>query len=195
MRVPAVAEELLDAIGRRRRLRGERGELVAQPSRAFRSLRGSLGDRLQAIPSRAEQSNSSVTFADRLIFKLYRRLEPGVNSDLEVGRFLTERGFRHVPAVSGSIEYRAPDAEPATTAILQAFVENEGDVWEFTLDALGDYLERAATAVAIPDVAPVSATALLERAKSEIPAAPESAIGTYLDTARLLGTRTGEPHH
>src|SRR5436189_70238 len=39
-----------------------------------------------------EQSNSSVVFGDRLILKAYRKLEAGINPELELLRFLSERG-------------------------------------------------------------------------------------------------------
>ena len=55
----------------------------------------------------AEQSNTSIVYGDRLILKLFRRLQPGINPDFEIGRQLTERvGFTRVPAVAGALEYR-----------------------------------------------------------------------------------------
>ena len=57
--------------------------------------------------------------ADRFILKLFRRLEPGINPDLEIGRFLTDRAaFPHVPAVTGAIDessskmFRPPISPP-----------------------------------------------------------------------------------
>jgi maltose alpha-D-glucosyltransferase/alpha-amylase len=192
MRVPAVCEALLDVIGRRRRLRGQAGQLGGQPTRAFRTSRGP--DPLPATPSRAEQSNSSVTFADRLMLKLYRRLEPGINPDFQIGEFLTEQGFGNVPAVAGQIEYRSADGEVGTAAICQAYVPNEGDVWELTLDDLGTYLERVVTAPRTPEVGSGTGAALLERAAQGLPEEVKADIGPYLDRARLLGIRTGELH-
>jgi maltose alpha-D-glucosyltransferase/alpha-amylase len=194
MRIAAFSDVLLATVAGRRRLRGVRGEIAGQPTRAFRVLRGDGSENLNVAPSRAEQSNSSVIFGDRLILKLYRRLDAGVNPDLEVSAFLTERGFAHVPTVAGSLEYRAPGGGGAAASIVQAFVPNEGDVWEVTLDDLGDYLERAIIAGAPPDPGAASAAALLERADGDAPRAAQEAIGSYLGTARLLGTRTGELH-
>jgi maltose alpha-D-glucosyltransferase / alpha-amylase len=193
MRVAAFSEVLLAAVAGRRRLRGRRGELAGQPTRAFRALRGEVSDHLTVTPSRAEQSNSSVIFGDRLILKLYRRLDAGLNPDLEVSAFLTERGFAHVPTVAGSLDYRAPGSG-AAAAIVQAFVPNEGDVWEVTLDDLGDYLERALIAGLATAPGSASAAALLERADDDAPRPVQESIGSYLGTARLLGTRTGELH-
>jgi maltokinase len=63
-------------------------------------------------PVGAEQSNSSVVFGDQLILKVFRRVEPGINPDLEISRFLTEHGFEHIPGLAGwyEIEGRNLDA-------------------------------------------------------------------------------------
>ena len=193
MRVPAVCEALLDMIGRRRRMRGIAGQLSGQPTRAFRALRGP-DTRLTAQPARVEQSNSSVTFGDRLMLKLYRRVEPGINPDFQIGEFLTEHGFPNLPAVAGQVEYRSGDGEVASAAICQAYVPNEGDAWELTLDDLGTYLERVVTAPRTPEVGSGTAAALLERASQGLPEEVKADIGPYLDRARLLGMRTGELH-
>ena len=75
------------------------------PRRSSPELRGE-GD-LEPAPLKAEQSNTSVRFGDRLILKLFRKLEAGVNPDLEIGRFLTEQtDFRHIPRVAGALEIR-----------------------------------------------------------------------------------------
>jgi maltose alpha-D-glucosyltransferase / alpha-amylase len=197
MQVPAFSEELLAALSGRRRLHGLRGELATSPTRLFRTLRGPASERLPATPSRAEQSNSSVIFGDRLMMKLYRRLEPGINPDLEIGKFLTDRGFERIAPVAGSLEYRGRDSQPATAAIVQAYVPNEGDAWSVTQDVLSDYLERAAATAATsppPPVGSASAATLLERARLEVPRRVRETVGAYLDTAELLGTRTGELH-
>ena len=59
-----------------------------------------------------EQSNTSVVFGDRLILKLYRRIEPGINPDFEIGRLLTETASPTRRATAGALEYRP--ARPAS---------------------------------------------------------------------------------
>ena len=60
-----------------------------------------------------EQSNTSIVYGDRLILKLFRRIEPGINPDFEIGRQLTERtGFTRVPAVDRRFEYAGPAKSP-----------------------------------------------------------------------------------
>jgi maltokinase len=93
----------------------------------------------------SEQSNTSVVFDDELILKVYRRLEAGINPELEVLRFLGERGFENMPALHGWYAYHGRPAE-STLGILQEFVPDGLDGWELALDELADapdvFLER-----------------------------------------------------
>ena len=191
----AFSTALLEAIARRRRLRGAVGELVFNPTAAMRRRLTEAVEDGTAEPTlmKAEQSNTSVVYGDHFILKLFRRLEVGVNPDLEIGRFLTDRAsFPHVPPVAGAIEYRANHQEPITLAIVQGFVHNEGDAWRYTLDALRHYFDRAVTQPGVELTLPPEP--LVELAAGEIPAQATEIIRTYLDTARLLGQRTAELH-
>ena len=73
----------------------------------------------------AEQSNSSLVIDERLALKVYRRIEAGMNPELEILRFLTERGFEHIAALEGYISYEGRPLE-ATLAILQQFIPVQG---------------------------------------------------------------------
>jgi maltose alpha-D-glucosyltransferase/alpha-amylase len=188
------AKGLLEIIIRRRRPKGTGGELVAKPTRAFREIRGLSGASLEPLILRAEQSNTSVVYGDRFILKLFRRLHAGVNPDLEIGRFLTERGFGNIPPVAGAIEYCKDREEPTTLAILQALVPNQGDAWEYTLDVLGHFFEQILarpTEVPSPDL---PQGGLLETIDKETPSGVFEMIGPYAESARLLGQRTAELH-
>jgi predicted trehalose synthase len=96
---------LLDAISRRKRFKCAEGEVVATQTPVFRHLVQDRGGALDPSILDVEQSNSSVSYSDRLFLKVIRRLEPGVNPELEIGRFLTERHFPHAAQVAGAIEY------------------------------------------------------------------------------------------
>jgi maltose alpha-D-glucosyltransferase/alpha-amylase len=143
---------------------------------------------------KAEQSNTSVVYGGRFILKLFRRSDEGVNPDLEIGRFLTERtAFANVPQVMGAIEYRRKTREMMTLGILQEFVSNVGDAWSYTLDSLSHYFERA---LAHPEaqVPTVQQKPLVNRLDDELPVLARELIGSYLESARLLGQRTAELH-
>ena len=185
---------LLDAIGGRRRLAGRRGDVAASPTSAYKRLRGSKRDRLEASVGRAEQSNTSVAYGDRLMLKLFRRLEPGINPDIELGSALTEAGFEFTPAVGGFMAYRTKGDEPAALGILQQFVPNEGDIWQYTLDQVSDFFERAATQDAAVPAWRSSVADVLAAANDARSALANDMVGSFLGVARLLGTRTAQLH-
>jgi len=186
---------LLDVIERRRRRSGALGRLRTSRTRQFRAMRGNLEDKLKPSLLGAEQSNTSVVYGDRLIVKLFRRLDQGVNPDLEIGRFLTERtSFSHMPPLGGAIEYEHSKGEPLTLAVLQGFVPNQGDAWEYTLDALDEYFERVLARPADERQPAVPAGTPLTHVYAETPPQAKEVIGAYLELARLLGQRTAELH-
>jgi maltokinase len=89
----------------------------------------------RARPIVSEQSNSSVVFGENAILKVYRRVEAGVNPELEVLRFLGARGFRQIPALLGWYEYEGHPAD-ATLGIVSEFIPDGRDGWEWVLDGL-----------------------------------------------------------
>ena len=186
---------LLEGISRRRRWKGERGEFAAIRTPAFRRLHRH-GARLPYSVLKAEQTNSSVVYGDRFIAKLIRHPEEGTNPDLEVGLFLTERvGFSHAPPVAGAIEFRRRGVEePMTLAILEGFVANQGDAWAYTLDALGRFFERMLGKGSEFPQPPVPRGRPLDLAASDPPAHVPRLVGSYLQSAQLLGCRTAELH-
>ena len=96
----------------------------------------SLGQELrEARTVTAEQSNTSVVFDDELILKVFRRLEAGINPELEMLRFLTERGFENIAQLAGWYAYSGRPMD-ATLGILQRFVAGGIDGWELALDTL-----------------------------------------------------------
>jgi maltose alpha-D-glucosyltransferase/alpha-amylase len=95
---------------------------------------------------RGEQSNTSIVYGKRLILKLIRKLERGINPDYEITKFLTTKtSYRHTPALIGHIRYDGPFAESAfsaTAGMLQTFVPNDGDGWTSTLRHLNGVVAR-----------------------------------------------------
>jgi maltokinase len=92
----------------------------------------------EARPIAAEQSNSSVIFGENAILKIYRRLEAGINPELELLRFLDRQGFAQIPALLGWYEYRGADLDEATLGVVQEFIADGHDGWDWALDRLGD---------------------------------------------------------
>ncbi len=187
---PEFGAALLGLLERRRVLRTAEGEVAGVQAAAFARLRGE-----GALPVRVlgvEQSNTSLVYGDRLMLKLFRRLEPGVSADLDLMRHLTERAaFAHSPPLAGWLELRAGRAEPVSLGVLEGFVANEGDAWRYTREEVQRFFERVAARR--EPVAPPGRP-LLALLGEEPPAAVRDLIGAYLDAARLLGRRTGELH-
>ena len=194
---PEVCRELLEAVRRRRTLKGQNGgRLIGRPAPA---LRRALGTRESPEPSifRAEQSNTSVLFGQSLILKLFRRVEPGVNPDLELGRFLSDRSsFENTPAVAGSLEYDVDGGESSTLAVLHDFVPNEGDAWQYTLDALSRFYEWVVTERIQNGEPPPEPPrrSLLDRALRPVTPEGSELVGSYLQSAQLMGLRIAEMH-
>ena len=177
------SEEMLTAILRRRRVSGGDGELVASHTRALRRLLGTGHPSLEPCVSKSDQENTTVFFGDRLALKFLRKVEPGPYPEQEIGAVLTQAGFEHVPPLAGSLEYRSADNEPVTIAVLHGFVRDATEAWQYTLDHLGLFFERALASG--PGGPP----------QDNIPQeAARDLIGSYLENVRLLGTRTGEMH-
>lgn len=132
----------------------------------------------------AEQSNTSVVFDQRVILKLIRRLDAGVNPDSEVLEFLsTHTTCRDVPALLGVMTYddgHGNEAQPATVAVLQRFVPNGGDGWSYTVAHLESLLDEGC-----------------KEGTSRGGAAAKSIVetaGPYLAQVRRLGEITGGLH-
>ncbi|UCH36543.1 MAG: alpha-amylase, partial [Armatimonadota bacterium] len=184
---------LLKAIGGRRSYQGKVGEVKALPTRIFSDYRKIVNSALEPTTLNVEQSNTSVVYGDKLIVKLFRSPDEGINPDLEIGRFLTQKTkFKNVSQVVGALEYNRQGYQTISLAVAQEFVANEGDAWHYTLDSLERYLEDvlAHPTVQLP---PVPRKHLLASRKEPPPLAKET-IGPYLNSAELLGQRTAELH-
>ncbi|HXE63621.1 MAG TPA: maltose alpha-D-glucosyltransferase [Bryobacteraceae bacterium] len=168
--------------------KAESGILNARPSSAF--PRTHAFDTLPSHVGSAEQSNTSIVYGDQLILKLFRRLQPGENPDVEMGRFLTEVAhFPHIPPFLGEIEMTRPGWTKTTLAMLQGLVQNEGDGWEWFLDRLIAFFSAAAAEPA-PEL-PTAPGFLVDFDPD--PALMQHARDS-LEAAELLGRRTAELH-
>jgi maltokinase len=85
-----------------------------------------------------EQSNSSLVFANRLILKLFRLLEPGENPELEVTRALAGAGFEACAAPLGWIEGLG-----STLGILQRYYAGSVDGWKLATERVADHYESS----------------------------------------------------
>jgi 1,4-alpha-glucan branching enzyme len=130
---PACARRLMTALGRQAELGDEEHHW------RFRLADGGVpveGELDPIRPVGVEQSNSSTVFGERLILKVYRRIEPGPNPELELLRFLTNHGFHNIARLSGWYEHTGRLVD-ATLGLVQEFLPDVRDGWELALDGFG----------------------------------------------------------
>ncbi|MFI9549021.1 maltokinase [Streptomyces sp. NPDC052016] len=126
----------------------------------------------------AEQSNTSVVYGDAFILKVFRRIQPGVNPDLEVPVALAGQGCGRVPAPVAW--FRTTDPQDATLGVLQPFLPDASDGWTLALNALAHGDDFAVEAEALG-----GATAEVHLAlAAAFPAAPQG------DNARTAAAMT-----
>jgi maltose alpha-D-glucosyltransferase/alpha-amylase len=131
-------------------------------------------------PLRAEQSNTSIVFDERVLLKTFRKLEAGIHPEVEVAAFLTSHGaFPHVPRLFGSLEYRCVGMS-AAAALLQEFVPNQGDGWGYVQTRLKRLVREARCP------APDGSATVLQRL--------EQLAGDLRIEMRKLGELTGRLH-
>jgi len=161
-------------------------ELPASPSGVIRfqatsAMEGvDLPEHMEVRRLGVEQSNSSVMIGDTAIFKAYRRLAPGVQPEIEIGRFLIEEaGFANTPPLLGTIERVESDGRSTALGAAFGFVRNQGDGWVYTTE----YLHRA-----------LEELHLTGGPEGPGPDRQEEVHGFYVSQAEVLGRRTAEMH-
>jgi len=184
------ARTLLEALETPEEIRTRRGTIHGLPTGALPP--GPVTEDLRISRLSAEQSNTSIIYGRQLILKLFRRLQPGINPDYEIGRQLTEHiGFPRVPAVAGAFEYRMPAEQPTTLGMMQQFVESQADGWSHATDELSRFFDLAQGRALPRDPLPQT---LAELVDAEPPRAVQDVMSGYPGTARMLGRRTAEVH-
>ncbi|HEX5399676.1 MAG TPA: maltose alpha-D-glucosyltransferase [Verrucomicrobiae bacterium] len=191
---PAFAKALLDLIRARERIHNEAGEIESTRAAALKRVLGVEPTPIPAVRN-TDEGNVTALFLDKVVLKFFRRLGQGRNPEFEIGSFLTEKEFPHSAALLGALEYRGEKDLLKTLAVAKAFVPYAKNAWKFTLDAVTRYYDRVFASAAQghspsapPPLGPIK---LLHHAA---PAESVEYVGTYLESARLLGVRTAELH-
>ncbi|MFL5339873.1 MAG: maltose alpha-D-glucosyltransferase, partial [Gemmataceae bacterium] len=194
--VPECCTAMLKSIESGRTSRVGDAELAARPLPGLAKVAPAAPDEGPPVVRRGERHNVTLIFGNRLLLKVYRRLEEGISPELEVGRFLTERQqYRGAAPVVGYSEIRRRQHEPATTGVLYEYVPNQGDAWQYTLDQLSSFFERVAALPkenppVPPDIAPlIGAADHIEQGERW-----QELFGGYGEAVRLMAQRTAEMH-
>jgi maltose alpha-D-glucosyltransferase / alpha-amylase len=186
------AKTLLEAMSTEEQTVTKRGAVRALRTEAFGELRGPADDGLKVGRTSAEQSNTSIVYGDRLILKLFRRLQPGINPDYEIGKQLTEKaGFTRVPVVAGAFEYARLADQPTTLAMMQQLVGSQGDGWTHATEQVQRFYDDVEGSSLPQPPEPGFYTDLI----TEVPPEAVGALmGPSLAAAETLGRRTAEMH-
>ncbi|TWI52750.1 maltokinase [Pseudomonas duriflava] len=123
-----------------------------------------------------EQSNSSLIVGDKYMLKLIRKVASGIHPEVEMGRFLAEKGFANMAPVLGEVTRYSEDETPTVLMLVQPHIHNQGDAWTWTLDKL-DRVTRDLVSAGVSEV------------ENEF-----SAMSELEDFAAILGKRLGEMH-
>jgi maltose alpha-D-glucosyltransferase/alpha-amylase len=154
----------------------ELGVICFLPTATFAAMDRQTYTQFPVHPPATLGSNTAVILGEQLFLKGYRHLQIGTHPEFEIGRFLTDVAhFPNTAPVFGVVEYQGKDGNNITLALLQGYVENQGDGWSYTLDYLGRFLEEYRTII-----------------EPEKPAAETHSA--YLILISTLGQRTGELH-
>jgi maltose alpha-D-glucosyltransferase / alpha-amylase len=169
----AFCRSVIEGIEVGAEIRTEKGSVRLFATQRYSDIRGDAPGPLPITAMSALSSNTSVRAADVFFLKFYRRLQSGINPELEIGRYLTEAvEFPHIVPVAGAAEYRNAEGATVTLALLQAFVINQGDGWDYTINYLNRFVADHRTSIA----------------------RVEDVHGAYLQLVKTLATRTAQLH-
>jgi maltose alpha-D-glucosyltransferase / alpha-amylase len=193
----AFRTNLLSMITQKTRFKGFRGELTAYSGRLFNRLIPKNDIPRESQVLKADQSNTAILYGDRLFLKFYRQLDEGVNPDLELSRFLSERTpFEYAPPFLGALEYRRGKSDPIIIGTLLGYIQNEGDAWQYTLDTISRYIERVLEGSGKTEEIPKLPASLFDIDPENLPPILNEMVGgIYPERASILGLRTGQMHN
>ncbi len=141
----AFPRTVLKAMVGQQTLPASEGELRFEASDTLRALDLSKDLAVHRIGI-GDHAHTFRTLGDRVSLKIARRLRPGMDPGIEMGRFLTKAGFANSPAYLGSIEHINGDGTPTALAAAFAHIRNQGDGWTVVVNALDRELEEASLA-------------------------------------------------
>jgi maltose alpha-D-glucosyltransferase/alpha-amylase len=187
---PDFRAALFRTIQMERKSQNEKAKMVGE---AGKLLQSSALSNLTSKVLNAEQSNTAIIYNDAYFLKIFRKLEYGINPDLELVRFLSEQTtFDNSPRYGGSILLHESEKEPLTLCMMQNMIVNKGDAWSTTLEQLEGYYSRVL--YADPTIVPE----LVHKAQlyfEDIPADVANLIGrTTYERVVQLGQRTADMH-
>ncbi len=185
---PSFRTRMLADLVAGRTVLGSAGAIVCHPAASIPPVESLALLGASALVSETGEGESYVTFGADLTIKLFRRIEAGVNPDLELRRFLTERtAFSNLSEIYGSLEYQSGDSW--TLGVLQRTLPPGEDAWAVMLELVSSWLETVAGSEPSPLPPPNS---WARAGGGPQPSSPQ--LRAALEKAEQLGRMTGEFH-
>ncbi|MCL5067081.1 MAG: maltose alpha-D-glucosyltransferase, partial [Thaumarchaeota archaeon] len=182
--------KLLQLVIKRKSLTGDECEITGRllPHQASEKTSNGISSRVL----KADQSNTSIVYGDRLFLKILRRLEEGKNPEVEIGTVLARKSFGSSPKLLGYAEYKMAESEPAGIMVLYEYLRNQGDAWSLFSEEFGRFVERALSNAEFW-TSFVETKSLTD--KEPLPQLLIELLGIpFVENVKLLGKRTGEFH-
>lgn len=190
---PEFCEDFVKQFAKKKQVKSKNGLISLQSQKSFNRLVKQELEFSEIKPIQLEQSNTSVYFDQKVILKVFRRIENGINPDIEISRYLTEKtNFANSPRLLGSLEYHA-QGPMATLGMIQEYIVNEGDAWNYTMDAIRIFVDKALATQMDEDKIQIPPQPF-EHLIHDIPEDVYTLLESYVVSAQLLGTRTAELH-
>ncbi|MBU2574711.1 MAG: maltose alpha-D-glucosyltransferase [Elusimicrobia bacterium] len=181
--------------GKRRHCHGPEALVVEQNKKLLKAALVKNGLAQESRVIKAEQSNTSIIYGSVYFGKLFRRLEEGVNPDIEIGRRLTEGAkLPAIPPFMGAVTLHREGRFYGVVGLLQGYAPNQGDSWSYAVEQVSGYYERVLAGLPKMGPAPQPPDPLVTDPK-EMPQLMGGLIGgVCLEMMSLLGRRTAEMH-
>jgi len=193
------SDALLSAVLKRSKFKGTHGELVAGHTREFREAWSHVRSNREPQVQTMDSPNTFVNLGEDFVVKLYREVEAGTNPDRELEEFLTQKtSFSHIPKALGWLEYcrhNDDEVQRMTLGLLTSLVRDATSGWQYMIDHLSLYFERA---LAVPEedsrAKEITNGGLLSLVGRPVPALMAELLGTLESVALMVGRRTAELH-
>lgn len=173
----SFVHDMVHALTHEKRLQTEDGEIVFSSSDSMKAW--DIKPDIEIRRLSGEQSNSSLIFGDLAVLKVIRHITPGINPEAEMSRHLSALGYRNSPEFLGDVTRIDNNNVPNTLLIMQSFVHNQGNAWEWSLDRLDRALHLGST---------------LQVDEAGLQSPITGTIEELTGFASILGRRLGELH-
>ncbi|MDG6904579.1 MAG: maltose alpha-D-glucosyltransferase [Nitrososphaerota archaeon] len=186
-----LRSKLLQMILRKRSFEGEDCKIVGRTLPRISSDISQTNGIFSKV-LKADQSNTSIIYGDKLFLKLLRRTEEGINPEIDIGSVLAKNNFAYATRLLGYAEYKLPESEPYYFLVLHEFLRNQGDAFELFSEEFGRFVDNA---IANEEFWAKFAEPRSVIDTSSIPQQLIDLIGVpFVENVKLLAKRTAQFH-